>query len=56
MFDVGAVAPEKIAESKKPGAAPLPSLHSSKFLPVPDVTIRTAIVGMTSCVLDVMKK
>jgi amidohydrolase len=56
MFDVGAVAPEKIAESKKPGASPLPSLHSSKFLPVPDVTIRTAIVGMTSCVLDVMKR
>ena len=56
MFDVGAVAPEKIAESKKPGAAPLPSLHSSKFLPVADVTIRTGIVGMSSCVLDLMKK
>ncbi|HEY0369961.1 MAG TPA: amidohydrolase [Chthoniobacterales bacterium] len=56
MFDVGAVAPEKIAEAKKPGAAPLPSLHSSKFLPVADVTIRTGIVAMTSCVLDLMKK
>ena len=56
MFDVGAVAPEKIAESKKPGAAPLPSLHSSKFLPVADTTIRTGIIGMTSCVLDLMKR
>lgn len=56
MFDVGAVAPEKVAESKKPGATPLPSLHSSKFLPLADTTIRTGIVGMTSCVLDLMKK
>jgi len=53
---IGAVAPEKIAESKKPGAAPLPSLHSSKFAPVPEPTIRTGIVTMTSAVLDLMKK
>jgi hypothetical protein len=56
MLYVGAVAPQKMAESKQPGAAPLPSLHSSKFLPVADTTIRTGIVGMTSCVLDLMKK
>jgi hippurate hydrolase len=56
MFYVGAVAPEKVAASKKAGAAPLPSLHSSKFLPVADTTIRTGIVGMTACVLDLMKK
>ncbi len=54
-FHVGAVAPEKIAESKKTGI-PLPSLHSSKFAPVPDPTIRTGIVAMTAAVLDVMKK
>ncbi|MGZ5020228.1 MAG: M20 metallopeptidase family protein, partial [Chthoniobacterales bacterium] len=36
---IGAVTSEKIAESKKPGAAPLPSLHSSKFAPVPEPTI-----------------
>ena len=53
---IGAVAPEKIAESKKPGAAPLPSLHSSKFAPVPEPTIRTGIICMTSAVLDLMKK
>lgn len=53
---IGAVAPEKIAESKKPGAPPLPSLHSSKFAPVPEPTIRTGMIGMTSAVLDLMKK
>ncbi len=55
-FHVGAVAPEKIAASKKPGAMPLPSLHSSKFAPVPEPTIRTGLVAMASAVLDLMKK
>ncbi len=55
MFNVGAVDPAKIAESQKTGA-PLPSLHSSKFLPVPESTIRTAIAGMTAAVLDLAKK
>ena len=56
MFNVGAVDPVKVAESKKPGAPSLPSLHSSKFAPVPEPTIRTGLIGMTSAVLDLMKK
>lgn len=56
MFNVGAVDPAKVAESKKPGAPPLPSLHSSKFAPVPEPTIRTGVIGMTSAVLELMKK
>ncbi len=55
-FHVGAVEPAKLAESKKPGAAPLPTLHSSKFAPVPEPTIRTGVVAMTAAVLDLMKK
>ncbi len=55
-FHVGAVDPAKVVASKKPGAAPLPSLHSSKFAPVPEPTIRVGIVGMTSAVLELMKK
>jgi len=55
MFNVGAVDPAKVAESKKTGT-PLPSLHSSKFAPMPEPTIRTGIIGMTSAVLDLMKQ
>jgi len=55
MFVVGAVDPAKAAESKKTGT-PLPSLHSSKFAPVPEPTIRTGIIGMTSAVIELMKK
>ena len=55
-FHVGAVATEKMTASRKPDAPPLPSLHSSKFAPVPEPTIRTGIIAMTSAVLDLMKK
>jgi len=54
-FWVGAVDPAKIAEYKKEGKE-LPSLHSSKFAPVPEPTIRVGIVGMTSAVLELMKR
>src|SRR5437867_1494117 len=54
-FHVGAVDPVKIADSKKNGTM-LPSLHSSKFAPVPEPTIRTGIIAMTAAVLELMKK
>jgi hippurate hydrolase len=55
MFRIGAVAPEKIAESSRTGT-PLPSLHSSKFLPVPEPTIKTGITATTAAVLDLLAK
>jgi hippurate hydrolase len=54
-FHFGAVDAAKIAEFKQAGKE-LPTLHSSKFAPVPEPTIRTAIIGMTTAVLDLMKK
>jgi amidohydrolase len=55
-FHVGAVDPAKVEASKKRGAPPLPSLHSSKFAPVPEPTIRIGIIGMTSAVLELLNK
>ena len=54
-FHIGAVDPEKIVQFEKEGKE-LPSLHSSKFAPVPEPTIRVGIIGMTSAVLELMKK
>ncbi|HJX98072.1 MAG TPA: amidohydrolase [Chthoniobacterales bacterium] len=54
-FHIGAVDPEKIAQFKKEGKE-LPTLHSSKFAPVPEPTIKVGIIGMTSAVLELMKK
>jgi hippurate hydrolase len=53
-FHFGAVDPAKIAEFKQAGKE-LPTLHSSKFAPVPEPTIRVGIIGMTSAVLELMK-
>ena len=53
-FHIGSVEPAKIAEYKKAGKE-LPTLHSSKFAPVPEPTIRVGIIGMTAAVLDLMK-
>jgi amidohydrolase len=54
-FHIGAVDPVKVVDSKKTGT-PLPSLHSSKFAPVPEPTIRVGVVGMTAAVLELTKK
>jgi hippurate hydrolase len=54
-FHIGAVDPAKIAESNKSGN-PLPSLHSSKFAPIPEPTIRLGITAMTMALLELMKK
>ena len=54
-FHFGAVDPAKFADYKQTGKE-LPSLHSSKFAPVPEPTIRMGIIGMTSAVLELMKK
>ena len=53
-FHFGAVEPAKIAEYKQAGKE-LPTLHSSKFAPVPEPTIRTGVIGMVTAVLDLMK-
>ncbi len=55
QFTLGAVDPEKLAESKRTGV-PLPGLHSSLWAPVPEPTLRTGVKCMTSAVLDLMKK
>ena len=54
-FHFGAVEPAKIAEYKQ-GGKELPTLHSSKFAPVPEPTIRTGVIGMVTAVLELMKK
>jgi hippurate hydrolase len=55
FFIIGASAPEKLAESRRTGI-PLPSLHSSKFAPVPEPTIRTGVTAMTAAALDLLAK
>jgi hippurate hydrolase len=55
LFRLGAVDPAKIAESQRTGAA-LPSLHSSRFAPVPEPTIKTGVTALTAAALDLLKR
>jgi metal-dependent amidase/aminoacylase/carboxypeptidase family protein len=54
LFRLGAIDAERIQQSKASGI-PLPALHSSLFRPVPEPTIRTGVVAMSSVVMDLMK-
>lgn len=55
MMRLGAVKGETIAAASDGGPA-LPSLHSSRFAPDPEPTIKTGVRSMTAAALDVLKK
>lgn len=55
MFWVGTVDPAKMAESGRNGLA-LPPLHSSRYAPLSEPTIRTGVKAMTSAVLELMSR
>jgi hippurate hydrolase len=56
MFQVGTQPQEKVDESKRPGGKPLPSLHSDLFYPIPEPTIKTAVLAMSLAVLNLVGK
>ena len=55
FFVLGASDPEKLAESRRTGVA-LPSLHSSRFAPVAEPTIKTGVEAMSAAALDILAK
>lgn len=55
LFWLGAVEPERVAESERTGQS-LPALHSSLFRPVPEPTIQTGVMAMTAVVLRLAAK
>ena len=54
MFWLGAVAPRKMEASRKPGAPRLPSLHSSRYAPDPERTLKTGVKALTSIALELL--
>jgi hippurate hydrolase len=55
FFMLGASDPARLAESRRTGVA-LPSLHSSRFAPVAEPTIKTGVAAMTAAALDLLPK
>ncbi len=53
LYWLGAVNPETVKAAEAKGEA-LPSLHSSKFAPLPEPTIKTGVKTMTAAVLELL--
>jgi amidohydrolase len=56
MYFLGTVAPQRVAESEREGARPLPSLHSPLYYPVPEPSIQTGVLTMSAAVLNLVGK
>lgn len=56
IFFLGTVEPERYAAAQKPGAVPLPGLHTDRFAPVPEPTLKTGVRCMSSAVLDLLSR
>ena len=54
QFRIGTVSAGAVAASKLPGAPPLPSVHSSKFAPIPEPTLHTAVTAMSNLALALL--
>jgi hippurate hydrolase len=54
MWRLGSIAPDRVAESRKEDGKPLPSLHSSHYLPEREA-IRVGVTAMTTAAMDLLK-
>jgi metal-dependent amidase/aminoacylase/carboxypeptidase family protein len=54
MYSLGTVDPRRAAEARREGATPLPSLHSDKYYPVPEPSIRMGVLTMSMAALNVL--
>jgi hippurate hydrolase len=53
---IGTVDPAKFQESKKPGGASLPSIHSDTYAPVAEPSIRVGATSMSLAVLNALNE
>ena len=56
LYFLGTADPKRVAEAARPGAEPLPSLHSDRYYPVPEPSIKTGVLTMSTAVLNLMGK
>jgi hippurate hydrolase len=56
MFQLGTLPPEQVAEGKREGGTPLPSLHSDLYYPIPDPSMKTGILAMSTAILNLVGK
>lgn len=56
MYFIGTISQEKYAAAQKPGAPPLPGMHTDAYAPVPEPSVRTGVRTMSLAALDLLRK
>jgi hippurate hydrolase len=56
LYFLGTLDPKRIEASLRPGGDPLPSLHSDRYYPVPEPSIRTGVLTVSMAVLNLTAK
>ncbi len=56
LYFLGTIDPDRVAAARRPGADPLPSLHSDVYYPVIEPSLRTGVLTMSMAVLNLAGK
>jgi len=56
MYFLGSVSKEKYEAAQKPGATPLPGMHTDSYAPLPEPSIRTGVRTMSLAAMNLMPK
>lgn len=56
MYFVGTISQEKYDAAQKPGAVPLPGMHTDAYAPLPEPSIRTGVRTMSLAALNLLNK
>lgn len=56
MYFLGTVAKDKYEAAQKPGATPLPGMHTNNYAPLPEPSIRTGVRTMSRAAMNLMPK
>jgi hippurate hydrolase len=56
MYFLGTISKEKYDAAQKPGATPLPGMHTDAYAPVPEPSIRTGVRTMSLAAMNLMPK
>lgn len=54
MYRLGSVDPARIEAAAEPGGEPLPSLHSARYAPLPEPTLRTGVRSLANLALSLL--
>jgi len=56
MYFLGTISQEKYDAAQKPGALPLPGMHTDAYAPIPEPSIRTGVRTMSLAAINLMPK